>query len=163
VLPTFTRWGFAAAHPELVTEEENKSFMAILYTIGGMMVFPGNVIDGKWTINPARGCLSKISDRFDLTLEYIRRYYVGQARPLSETLAGTSSRYSRTSAGTWTFSCSRISSPSIARREGLPRFDDFKTPSVPKDVETYGEYRRRIIDFVQARNRRIEGYAAASP
>jgi|SRR3954463_344492 len=23
VIPTFTRWGFAAAHPELVTEEEN--------------------------------------------------------------------------------------------------------------------------------------------
>jgi hypothetical protein len=41
VIPTFTRWGFAAAHPELVTEAENKAFMAISYTIGGMMVFPG--------------------------------------------------------------------------------------------------------------------------
>jgi hypothetical protein len=48
--------------------------MAISYTIGGMMVFPGNAIDGKWTINQARGCLRKISDRFDLTLECIRRY-----------------------------------------------------------------------------------------
>ena len=39
VIPTFTRWGFAANHPELVTEEENKAFMAISYTIGGMMVW----------------------------------------------------------------------------------------------------------------------------
>jgi len=86
VIPTFTRWGFAAKHPELVTGEENEAFMAISYTIGGMMVFPGNSVEGKWTINQARGCLSKISDRFDLTLECIRRYYVGEASPLSETL-----------------------------------------------------------------------------
>jgi hypothetical protein len=64
VIPTFTKLGFAAAHPELMIEEENKAFMAISYTIGGMMVFPGNAIDGKWTINQARGCLRKISERF---------------------------------------------------------------------------------------------------
>jgi len=87
VIPTFTRWGFAAAYPELVTKEENEAFMGIAYTIGGMMVFPGNAIDRKWTINQARGCLRKISDRLDLTLECIRRYYLGQGSPLSETLA----------------------------------------------------------------------------
>ena len=52
-----------------------------------MMIFPGNSIGGKWTINQARGCLRKISDRVDLTLECIRRYYVGQSSPLGETLA----------------------------------------------------------------------------
>ena len=40
-------------------------------------------------------------------------------------------------------------------------FDDFKTPSVPKDFDTYGEYRRRSIEFIEARNRRIERYAAS--
>jgi len=34
-------------------------------------------------------------------------------------------------------------------------FDDFQTPSVPRDVEEYVEYRRRSIEFVEARNRRI--------
>ena len=29
VIPTYTRWGFAKAHPELYTEEENETFMAI--------------------------------------------------------------------------------------------------------------------------------------
>ena len=36
---------------------------------GGMMVFPGNRIDGKQTINGARGFNRKIADGFDLTLE----------------------------------------------------------------------------------------------
>jgi uncharacterized protein DUF6994 len=40
-------------------------------------------------------------------------------------------------------------------------FDDFKTPSVPKDLDTYLEYRRRSIEFIAARNRRIEQYAAS--
>ena len=40
---------------ELFTEEENEAFTTIGYTIGGMMVFPGNRIDGKQTINGARG------------------------------------------------------------------------------------------------------------
>ena len=39
-------------------------------------------------------------------------------------------------------------------------FDDFKTPHVPRDVETYREYRRRSIEFVRARNRRIDDYWA---
>ena len=40
-------------------------------------------------------------------------------------------------------------------------FDDFKTPSVPMDRDTYTEYRRRSIEFIEARNRRIERHAAA--
>jgi len=45
----------------------------------------------------------------------------------------------------------------------FPPFDDFKTPAVPRDLDTYREYRRRTIGFVEARNRRIERHAAASP
>lgn len=53
VIPTFTGWGFAKAHPERYTEEENKAFMAIAYTIGGMMVFPANRIDAQ--VDPEPG------------------------------------------------------------------------------------------------------------
>jgi hypothetical protein len=38
VIPTFTRWGFAKAHPELYTEQENEACMTVSYMIGGMMV-----------------------------------------------------------------------------------------------------------------------------
>ena len=61
--------------------------MTIAYTIGGMMVFPGNQINRKWTINQARGCIRAISDRFDLTLECIRRHYIDEPSPLGDTLA----------------------------------------------------------------------------
>ena len=35
-------------------------------------------------------------------------------------------------------------------------FDDFRPESVPKDVDTYKEYRRRSIEFIEARNHRIQ-------
>jgi hypothetical protein len=87
VIPTFTRWVALRRITGLFTEEENEAFRTIGYTIGGMMVFPGNRIDGKQTINGARGFNRKIADRFDLTLECIRRHYLGQRSPLGETLA----------------------------------------------------------------------------
>jgi hypothetical protein len=38
--------------------------------------------------------------------------------------------------------------------------DDFNSPSTPKDRDAYEEYRRRSIEFVEARNRRIDRKAA---
>jgi len=42
-------------------------------------------------------------------------------------------------------------------------FDEFRTASVPEDDATNGEYRRRSIEFIEARNRRIERHAAERP
>jgi hypothetical protein len=47
-------------------------------TIGANIIFPNNRIDGKHTINQARGVNSLIDDRFDLTLECIRLFYSGK-------------------------------------------------------------------------------------
>lgn len=166
VIPSFTRWGFAAAHPELCTAEENEAFMTIGYTIGGMMVFPGNQIDRKWTINQARGCLRKISDRFDLTLECIRRHYLGLDDPscLGETLKRYGDFFALFEGfrGYVDFFLLQdlVTDDYSAVTFCMP-FDDFKTPSVPKDFDTYAEYRRRSIEFIEARNRRIERYAAS--
>ena len=152
---------------ELFTEEENEAFRTIGYTIGGMMVFPGNRIDGKWTINRRpRVALRKIADRFDLTLECIRRHYLGQSSPLGETLA----RYRDFFAlfedfrGYVDFFLLQdlVTDDCSAVTFFMP-FDDFKTPSVPKDGDTYKEYRRRSIEFIEARNRRIDRHAALSP
>jgi hypothetical protein len=43
----------------------------------------------------------------------------------------------------------------------FPPFDDFKTHGVPQDVPTYREYRRRTIEFIEARNRRIAALRSA--
>ncbi len=83
VIQTFTRW----RRPEVahivsqVARHERAQFSAVAYTIGGMMLFPGKQIDGRWTINQARGCHTQIADRFDLTLECIRRHYLSLDPP----------------------------------------------------------------------------------
>jgi hypothetical protein len=163
VIATFTRWYSLRCITELFTEEENETFRTIGYTIGGMMVFPGNRIDGKQTINGARGFNRKISDRFDLTLECIRRHYFGQRSPLGETLA----RYRNFFALFEDFSGyveffmlqDLVTDDRSAVRFFMP-FDDFHAPSVPSDGDTYKEYRRRSIEFIEARNCRIDLYAA---
>ncbi len=38
-------------------------------------------------------------------------------------------------------------------------FDDFKTGSVPKDLETYKRFMSASIEFVEARNQRIDVWA----
>ena len=55
VIPTFTRWRIMKHIIEQIPEAENEAFRTLGYTIGGMMVFPGNQVDGKQTINAARG------------------------------------------------------------------------------------------------------------
>ena len=164
VIPTFTRWGFAKTHPELVTEEEPEAFMAISYTIGGMMVFPGNSIDGKWTLNQARGCLRKISDRLDLTLECIRRHYMGLDSPLGATLARYRDffkLFESFSGYVDFFLLQDLVTDGCSAVTIFPPFDDFQTRSVPTDIETYTRYRGRTIEFIEARNRRIARYAAS--
>ena len=63
--------------------EEIAVFIRAGCTIGGFILFPCNRVDGRQTINQARGTDPKIGDRFDLTLECIRRYYAGGESPLA--------------------------------------------------------------------------------
>lgn len=81
------------------------------YTVGSTLVFPGNRIGRKMTINGVRGFHPRIADRPDLTLECIRRCYLGELpNPLAAPLARyeASSPCSRPFAGTSTSSCCRI-------------------------------------------------------
>jgi hypothetical protein len=87
-MPTFTKWIPLKAIIDQFPEQENEDFRTIAYTIGAMMVFPGKRIDGKQTINGERGFNRKISDRFDLTLECIRRFYLNSESPLEENPLG---------------------------------------------------------------------------
>jgi len=144
----------------LFSEEENEAFRTIGYTIGGMMVFPGNRIGSKNTINGERGFNRKIADRFDLTLECIRRHYLRQGSPIAETL----SRYSEFFALFEDFNgyvdffmLHDLVTKDYAAVNFFMPFDDFSTPSVPRDGDAYMKYRHRSIEFIEARNRRIDG------
>jgi hypothetical protein len=159
VIQTFIRWESLRAITSQLTERENKEFFDIAYTIGGMMVFPANRVDGKQTINGARGFKRAISDRMDLTLECIRRHYLGQASPLAETLAryaGFFHLFDDFRGYVDFFLLQDLVSNNREEVRMFMPFDNFKPPAVPKTVDAYREYRRRSIDFIRARNRRID-------
>jgi hypothetical protein len=144
------------------TEMENDAFTAIAYTIGGMLVFPGNRVSGKPTLNGARGLNQRISDRLDLTLECIRCYYSRQESPLSEVieryrdffaLFGDFDGYVR-----FFLLDDLVDADSGEVKFFLP-FVDFAAQALPVDLTTYLEYRRLTIDFIHARNQRIAQWA----
>ena len=105
----------------------------------------------------ARGFNKSISDRFDLTLECIRRHYSDLGSPL----AGTLSRYSDFFAlfGDFRSYVSFFLLHDLVNEDldvkCFMSFDDFCPPSVPKDMRSYREYRRCSIEFIEARNHRI--------
>lgn len=163
VIPTFTRWNSMRHITGLFPEEENEAFRTIGYTIGGMMIFPANRVDGKHTINVMRGFTRQIADRFDLTLECIRRHYLGQSSPLGETLLRYRdffALFDDFSGYVEFFVLQDLVADDGSTVNFFMPFDDFNSPSTPKDRDAYEDYRRRSIGFVEARNRRIERNAA---
>lgn len=157
VIPTFWREARLSHVLDAIPPAERQRFHEITYTIGGMMVFPGERVDGKMTINGARGFHPRIKDRFDLTVECIRRHYRGETSPLADTLA----RYRRffDLFGDFRgyvdfFLLQDLVTDGSAVKFFLP-FDDFQTSPLPSSAEAYASYRLRAVEFVEARNRRI--------
>ena len=162
VMTTFTGWIAAEPVVSEVPESEIAAFLASVYTIGGMMIFPGNKIGGKITINGARGFNRRIADRFDLTLECIRRHYSGGPSPLDPVLA----RYGDFFAlfGDFRGYVEFFLLDDLVTDDSTVRFfapfDDFRTSPVPHSVAEYRDYARLSITFIGARNRRIQDWAS---
>ena len=161
-IPTFTREPRLADILRPVPGDGLAAFYRSSYTIGGMMVFPGNCIGRRMTINGARGFHPRIKDRFDLTVECIRRHYVGEGSPLS----GTIERYSDFFALFLDFRgyaefflLQDLVSDDGSRVEFFLPFDDFRTSPLPGSTEAYLSYRRLAMDFIEARNARIRRWA----
>jgi hypothetical protein len=83
---TMSRWKKMEPIMSQLPKEEIQEFFDLASTIGGYIIFPSKQVDKKPTINAIRGMNPKIKDRFDLTLECIRRYYLGEPSPLHEHL-----------------------------------------------------------------------------
>jgi hypothetical protein len=140
-----------------IPEAELEEALRRGYTIGAMMLFPGVKVNGQ-TINQARGTNRKIEDRFDLTLECIRRHYVGGVSPLSNDLA----RYAPffTLFGTFRgyvdfFLLQDLVTPDYSTVRWWAPFDDFATSALPADLDAYLRYRTTMLTWIDARNRRI--------
>jgi hypothetical protein len=161
VVPSFTREQKISHIIEQIPEVELRFFNAIGYTIGGMMVFPAQRVDRKMTINGARGFHPRIKDRFDLTVECIRRHYLKKSSPLDDTLARYANFFNlfQNFQGFVKFFLLHdiVEEDFSAVKFFLP-FDDFETSPLPTSNESYFSYKRCALDFIQARNRRIMTY-----
>jgi len=126
-------------------------------TIGSYIIFPKNKIDNKFTINQARGINSLIDDRFDLTLECIRLFYLGQQSPLYETLLRYKNFFELFDnfKGYVNFFLLNDLLDDIENIKFYLPFDNFKTKSEINNIEEYLVYKNGVMNFVEARNKRI--------
>lgn len=140
--------------PDLPQYREN--YLKKAYTIAGSIVFP----QVKWSMNQARGCSRKIVDRWDLTLECIRRFYEGDSSPLDIALRRSESFFKL-----------------FVDFKGYVDFfmlqdcvDDnynvnlwlntplFISDPMPDSVDTYKVWIEKELDFVVKRGKRMEMY-----
>lgn len=157
-IPSYERKRSLADVIRHVATDRLDRFWHMRYTIGGMMVFPSNKVNGKMTINGARGCHPRIMDRFDLTVECIRQHYLGGESPLSHVLA----RYSEFFAlfGSFEgyidfFLLQDILSEDYADIKFHAPFASFEASPLPDGPVEYTNYLNRAERFILKRNRRI--------
>jgi hypothetical protein len=158
VVPSFRKHKSLADTIEARPPGRFERFMHLGYTIGGMMVFPENKVDGKMTINGARGCHPRLKDRFDLTVECIRRHYEGEDSPLGDTFA----RYGDFFALFESFKgyvdfflLQDIVSSDYRSVSYHAPFSGFEESPVPQTAAAYERYLDVSEAFIHARNRRI--------
>ncbi len=130
-------------------------------TIGAYIVFPNSRVDGNHTINQARGVNSLIDDRFDLTLECIRLFYLGNKSPLYDTILRYKSffdLFDNFMGYIHFFLLEDLIDENEKIKFYLP-FDDFKTPPTFSAIEEYLSYKKGVMNFIKSRNIRIENHS----
>ncbi len=130
-------------------------------TIGAYTLFPNNRVDGKHTINQARGVNSLIDDRFDLTLECIRLFYLGQESPLYDTFLRYKNFFDlfEDFTGYMKFFLLEDLVDEHQKIKFYLPFNNFKTKPTFAEINEYLIYKKGVMDFIKARNKRIEDYA----
>jgi hypothetical protein len=141
-----------------VSEEKVESFRKLNNTVGAFIVFPSSRIEGKMTLNGARGFSSVIADRFDLTLDCIRRHYLGASSPLAEVINRYSGFFSLFESfdGYLDFFLLR----DLVDEAGRIKFfisdrEPFDGNGYPRNSDEYLEYRSNSMEWVTKRNAQI--------
>lgn len=129
-------------------------------TIGAFIVFPKNKIDKKHTINQARGVNYLIDDRFDLTLECIRLFYLKQDSPLFDTFMRYKNFFDLFDnfIGYIKFFLLDDLIDEAGKIKFYLPFDNFKTRPTFSNINDYLYYKEGVMKFVVSRNKRVEDY-----
>lgn len=167
IIPTWSTPGWTYRFPpDLVAEIQRDvdGFLRVASTFGAYVLFPRNGLGQTGpTINQARGVHPQIADRFDLTLECIRRHYLDPAMesPLANRLNyysdffelfGDFDTYLRFFLLDDLVTADRASVRSFLDGEAVT---SFPAPAFVVTPSEYTAYRVNSMRFVQARNDRI--------
>ncbi|MEN9970325.1 MAG: hypothetical protein RLZZ229_533 [Actinomycetota bacterium] len=140
------------------------AFQALGSTIGGKIIYPGNKVDNKPTINVSRGFNSRIVDRFDLTLECIRRFYLGEQSPLFNDLGRYSDFFNLF--GNFQGYVDFFLLQDLLDGDRIKFFMPFTSvfdSARPRSLYEYREYMANTMDFVSKRNQRINIWFLQNP
>ena len=115
-------------------------------------------------MNQARGCSRKISDRWDLTLECIRRYYSGEPSPLDTALQRSKAFFDLfvDFKGYVDFF---LLQDCVDENYNVKFWLDtplFVSMPMPKNLDEYYKWIDSQLDFVAKRGKRIEEYCKNS-
>ncbi len=134
-------------------KQRMEDFIHRTYTIGGTIIFPVH----RYSFNQARGMNAKIRDRWDWSLECIRRFYIGEDSPLAKQMKSDTEFYKLfvNFQGFVEFfylqDCVTDDWKVRTWTEGIP----FERPAFPQSVEEYWRFIEHEIIFVEKRNKRI--------
>jgi hypothetical protein len=161
IVHTYYRWKRTENIIKNIPEKEINDFLNIAYTIGGYIIFPSNKINNLPTINMERGTNQKIDDRFDLTLECIRRYYCEEKSPLTDTLERYENffkLFSNFKGYCDFFLLQDLTLDNYGKIKYFLPFNNFEIGQYPKNIEDYYVYMKNSIEFNNNRNKRVENY-----
>jgi hypothetical protein len=151
---------------------ELERYDTLTYQMGAMLLFPRNGPGANrgTSLNQDRGTNGYIVDRLDLTVECIRLYYEEKDEPSPERvnpLAETLQRWSDFfdlfqdfSGYTDFFLLQDLLTDDGSTVDCFLPFDGFQWWPFPIDADGYAKYRRRALDFVEARNCRMEEWVS---
>lgn len=127
------------------------------YTIGGEIIFPKKA----GGINQSRGCNMYIKDRWDLTLECIRLFYLGEISPLYDVLSKEKDFFDLFvdfKGYIDFFFLQDCVSPDYNQVDFWIGGKDFIRNPLPKTPEEYLIWINKELDFIYKRNKRIQSY-----
>ena len=134
-----------------------ETYLHQLYQIGGEVILP-SAVGG---INQTRGFRSDIRDRWDLTLECIRRYYQGEDSPLGDVLNKNKAFFDLfvdfKGYVDFFFFQDLVDENYTSVKLWLDTPLFVKNP-IPKTVDEYFDFLNKEIEFVKRRNQRIQEY-----
>ena len=126
------------------------------YTLGGEIIF--SVPKQGHSMNQARGCRRIISDRFDLTLECIRRFYCHQESPLTKAIENSRDFFELFidfEGYVKFFFLEDLCSTDFSKVNLWLDNDNFQKKALPQTENEYLNFIKKELEFVERRNQRI--------